>query len=537
MKVSLTPTWQHYQSLTADISQLKQSYQKQCVTATQLQTIGEKLWNLTGLKTLPEHLEIISDQPKIHDIPWEILYHPTYHFTVLKQNFHLSRTFSNDVQKKSEFTKNCTAPLKILLFTAQVQLTPQQPPLLLELEQFALRHALAPLVAAGKVQLYAPDDGRFTTLCRLLQQPWDIVILSAHGFSQQNQLGIWFEADDGAQLITQTQLKRAFAHQNVAIVILTACQSLKIAMALHQLGIPHVIGMWETVLDRAACRFIETFCTTFVAQNNVATALQQGRIAMTQLLTQHEIWRLKIAPDAGQWSLPILFSNCDAKFVVSQAVRLASSQQNFLKLFVGRRPLLRTLSEQLFQGTTKFLWLWGKSGVGKTALGQHLALNLAECGYTVIQYCTDSSRSFMQQLHQYFDIERKSQLDTLHYLTEKHCLLWIDGDVQKVADCLEILTQWNSPKLRIIITTRQENLKFAYFQALQLQSIDYPDFCRYINIRGLPYHSFQLRLLYQATQGNFHAIQLLENFDLPSDTTQFWQNIAILQRYLRSMTD
>lgn len=540
MKISLTPTWEKCQNLVDDIAQLKQSYQKQQVTIAQLQSIGKKLWNLTGLNTLPEHIEIISEQLNIHEIPWEMLYHPTHGFVALTQNFHLSRYFNNSSQKKSQSSIYYTSQLKILLFTAQVQLSPQHPPLLLELEQFTLRRALAPLIAAGKVQLYAPDDGRFETLCQLLQQSWDIVILSGHGFSQQDQAGIWFETENYPQLITQTQLQQAFANRNIFTVILTACQSLKIAIDLHQLGIPHVIGIWETLLDRAASCFIETFCRTFIVKNCITTALQQGRIAMTQLLTQHEVWQLKTPPDVGQWSLPVLFSNKNIQLVVSSELypyHKPLENSKLPKFFIGRRLLLRTLAQNLQQGTCKFIWLWGKAGVGKTALAQQLVFNLTECGYTAIQYSGYTSQSFVQKLRQHFDIEIKSQIDVLHHLTEHSCILWIDGDIQGAAECLEILAQWNSPKLRIIVTTRQLDLKLAHFQELQLQPIDYTDFCRYICVQGLPYHSFQLRLLYQATQGNFHAIQLLENFTFPRDTTQFWQNIAILQRYLRSITD
>jgi hypothetical protein len=539
MKVSFTPTLEHCQSLTDDIIQLKQSYQKQRVTTTQLQSIGKKLWNLIGLDTLPTHLEIISDQPHIHNIPWEILYHPTHGFVALTPDFHLSRSFHNFMPKNVEITKRYNLPLKILLFTAQIPLSAQHPHLLLELEQFTLRKALSPLIAAGKVQLYAPDDGRFATLCQLLQHSWDIVILSGHGSSQQDQAGIWFETDDQAEFITQSQLQQAFANRKTFSVILTACQSVKIAMDLHQLGIPHLIGMWETVLDRAACRFIDVFCTSIVVHNNIVTALQLGRLAMIELLGKHEIWQLSTPPEVGQWSLPILFSNHDSQLIVSQqfSPEFRSQQDNkFLNLFIGRRTLLRGLSEKLQQGEIKFLWLWGKTGVGKTAVAQQLALNLIENGYTVIQHSAQPN-SLISTLKKNFGLERESQLDTLHYLTDKHYLLWIDGDIGEAAESLKILAQWDSPKLRIIVTARRRNSKLAHFQELQLQPIDYTDFCRYICVQGLPYHSFQLRLLYQATQGNFHAIRLLENFEFPNDTAHFWQNIEILKRYLRSITD
>ena len=539
MKIS--PTLQQLSELRLELEQLRQSYQKQQVTTEQLQHFGEKLRKIIELEIIPSHLEIISDQPAIHDLPWETLYHPTQGFIALSENFHLTRHFTKNAIKNSKITTDYTPPLKILLFTAQVPNPAHHRPLLLELEQLALRTALAPLLAAGQVQLYAPDDGRFSTLYHLLQHSWHLVILSGHGFSQQGQTGLWFEGENNtAHCLSSAQIIQVFEFAKINCVMITACQSLTLAMELHQLGISQVIGMWETLLDRAACRLIETFCTTLVSGSAIETALQQGRIAMTQLLAKNETWARQQYPDVGQWCLPVLFSS-DSKQPIVINQNLFSPRQfkniQLPELFIGRRQLLRELSEQLRAGSANFLWLWGQAGVGKTALARQLSWHFMERGLPLIFHSTDKL-SLHQTLAQYFDSEAKNVLDNLHQLTQQSCVLWIDGKKcdENTLDNLEILARWRSPNLRIIVSSRQIDQKLPHFQNYRVLPIEYSDFCRYIAAQGLPYQAIQLRLIYQATRGNFQAIRLLENLPFPTDTAQFWQNMAILQRYLSSVT-
>jgi len=541
--MKITPTLHPLLELRLEIEQLRQSYQKQQVTVEQLQQMGAKLWQIMALDALPQHLEISSDHPTIHDIPWETLYHPTHGFIALSENFHLTRDFQQNSIQSSNITTHYNTPLKILLFTAQVPTPASHRPLLLELEQFALRRALAPLLAAGKVQLSAPNDGRFNTLCHLLQDSWHLVILSGHGFSQQGQTGLWFEGENNeACLLTQAQITQAFEFAKINCVIITACQSLSLAINLYQLGIPHLIGMWETLLDRAACRLIETFCMTLVGGNAIETALQRGRIAMTQLLDHHETWgEGHRYPDIGQWCLPVLFSRTASQpIVTNQNLFNPRALKNvpIPELFIGRRQTLRELLRQLHAGDADFLWLWGRAGVGKTALARQLSWHFIELGWQVIIHFTDKTQSLSQTLQQHLDRSAENLLSHLHQLTQQPCLLWIDGalDGTDILSQLAILVQWRSPNLKIIVSTRRMNSILPNFQIFQVQPIDYSDFCRYILAQGLPYQSIQLRLIYQATRGNFHALRLLENLPFPADTAQFWQNMAILQRYLRSVT-
>jgi hypothetical protein len=543
MSITITPTLGQLEPLHADLEQLRQSYQKQRVTAAALQTFGKKLWEILALKHLPQQLIIHSDSPLLHDIPWETLYHPTQGFLALSENFHFIRQFSKNTRKTSVFPINCIAPLRILLFTAQVNTSSQQP-LLLEVEQMSLRITLAPLIAAGKVYLYAPDDGRFSTLDALLRQSWSVVILSGHGGSQRENTGFWFEDEQGnPHFVTTAQLQQAFRTSNIACVVIAACQSLPLAMSLYQLGIPHVVGMWETLLDRAACRLIQTLCTALVQETSIQTALYQARVAMTQLLEPHEIWHKSPRshyPDIGQWCLPMLFSQD-----TSQPIIKYTDYSNYSRmrppaptLFIGRRQLLRELSERLRAGNTNYLWLWGAAGVGKTALARQLVWHLSECGFQVIYHATESV-DLQHTLQQYFDNTVKLSLERLHQLTQNRYILWIEGELDDIATLadLEILARWHSPYLRIILSSRRVTVTLPHFHNFQVPPIDYQDFYRYLCAQGLPYLPIQLRLIYQATRGNFHAMRLLENFPMPADTAQFWHNMAILQRYWRSLAD
>lgn len=538
MEIYTTPSLQQINNLRSEIEQLKLCYQKQQVDLETLRTLGQKLWKMLALEHLPQCLSITGDQ-QLHDVPWEALYHPTQGFLALSENFHLVRQFSHNSIQNSTLTISCDAPLRILLFTAHVHPPSQQQSLLLELEQLGLRTTLFNLIAAGKVQLYAPDDGHFSTLCTLLQQSWSVVILSGHGSSQPE--GFWFEGEDAPVFMTTTLIKQAFNPATITCVIIAACQSLSLAMCLYQLGIPHVIGMWETLLDRAACRLIQTLCGALANEFSVNTALYQARIAMTQLLEQDEMWARAQSPDVGQWCLPMLFSQDASQSIVKYdnfySTRIVTMPYP-PELFVGRRPLLQELSATLHGAEVNNLWLWGGAGVGKTALARQLAWHLSECGLIVIYHLIGHD-NFQATLQQYFDNSGKSQLDSLHSLTQQPCLLWIDGshcDANTLSN-VEILARWRCPNLRILVSTRGISAKLPNFRYYQVQSIDYPDFYRYMQAKGLPYQSIQLRLIHQAIRGNFHTLRLLENFPIPSDIAQFWQNLAILQRYARAQMD
>ncbi len=267
---------------------------------------------------------IQSEDPAILCLPWEALYHPQVGFLGLESKFTLSRCIPGIPQDSSAAEPG---PLRVLLFTAMSE---DQARLDVEEEQTQVQEALMPLIAKGLVRLEIPDDGRFETFQQMLKifEP-HLVFLSGHGkyhdqsaLDQPSYAEFLFETDgDDGDPIKGEPLANAFGALPVQCVVLSACESgtstsdrlntgLAHRLALH--GIPHVIGMRESILDPAGTRFNRAFCDAIVRRERVDVALQLARQAITQPLkgSKKETGLSGVEEmSLGQWCLPSLVSN------------------------------------------------------------------------------------------------------------------------------------------------------------------------------------------------------------------------------------
>ncbi len=154
----------------------------------------------------------------------------------------------------------------------------------------------------GRVLLEMPDDGRFDTFKQMLKdfEPL-LVFLSGHGkyhdrsaVDQDSYAEFLFESDgDGADPVKGADLAQAFGALPVQCVVLSACESgmsasdrlnsgLAQRLAVH--GIPHVIGMRESILNLAGTRLSREFCDAIARQERLDVALQRARKAITRPL-------------------------------------------------------------------------------------------------------------------------------------------------------------------------------------------------------------------------------------------------------------
>ena len=267
---------------------------------------------------------IESQDSAILSLPWEALYHPQAGFLGLDAKFTLSRRIPGAPQDSSPAE---SGPLRVLLFTAMSE---DQARLDVEEEQAQVQEALMPLIAKGLVRLEMPDDGRFETFQQILKdfEP-HLVFLSGHGkyhdqsaLDQPSYAEFLFETDgDDGDPIKGEELAQAFGALPVQCVVLSACESGKSAsdrlntglahrLAMH--GIPHVIGMRESILDPAGTRFNRAFCDAIARRERVDVALQLARQAITQPLKDSK--KESGLPGVeemsrGQWCLPSLVSN------------------------------------------------------------------------------------------------------------------------------------------------------------------------------------------------------------------------------------
>jgi hypothetical protein len=594
--IIITPTLDNLAAYHALARQLSEDYLHHNVTLEALKTIGSALWPLlkqAGTLT-PQPLIIESDAPAILALPWECLYHPELGFLGQHPQYTLSRRISKAPLQSSVCSQS--GPLNILLFTAQPEKAIR---LDLEVEQHTVYEALAPFIDAGKVQFYAPHDGRFNTLVKLLKrQSWDIVLLSGHGIIQAEAMKLEmsqtsceavthsnktayfvFEGEEmEEEWITAQTLASVFKDSTVQCIVMAACQSAhfspehpetNLIMPLVKAGIPHLIGMREPVIDRAGSIFVRTLCTRLAEGEGIDKAVQSGRAAMTQLLATNEIWH---HPPKGhdasevQWCLPTLVSQAPTQALLNKAFipekpppRQVGHQIVLPQIFIGRRRALRTLGEALDSGNLQRVLIQGKGGLGKTAFAGQLALTLAQQGYRLLIYQAGKSPHFDSILKQAFhsvnrgDNEKiesrllSSDLEIqLKTILQEKWVFWLDHLEQlynpeihtlndKVLEqTLEILSEWETPQLRILVTSRQAIPQCATYHHDILTRPNFNDFSRYLINQGLDYPLPERLDIYNILGGNFQGIQLLQSLSPSQDAKKLKKQLILVRRYLQA---
>ncbi len=614
-----------YPLIYDQVRQLSQHYLRHCVTLDELKTIGLALWQLLkqDATLTPQPLIIECDDKTVLGLPWECVYHPELGFLGKHADYTLSRRVSSDLA----LAMPPTGPLNIVLFTAQPEKNTAR--LDLEIEQQTVREVLQPFISAGKVQFYAPDDGRFNTFVELLhRQSWHLVLLSGHGiikgeeqsFTHSETIKGGFQAANRSELKTVHKLKRplaavktgpqavihseaaayfvfeseegegelisaqtlsdVFKGTTVQCVVMAACQSAhfstdnpeaNLIMPLVQAGIPHLIGMREPLIDRAGSVFVRTLCKALAQQARIDDAVQQGRRAMTQLLAGNEVWhnaQSADAPSLVQWCLPTLVSQAPTEALVNwdfspqaHPPTQVGSQIALPKVFIGRRRELRTLGEALYTGTIQRLVIQGKGGLGKTALAGQLAITLAEQGYRILAYQAGNRANFQSTLKHAlnplsaFEEERDKTESAafgpdlemhLKTICQQKWVFWLDNlerlqnpddgcfTDKTLQNTLDILSQWETPQLRILVTTRRAIPQITDYPNYLLNRPNFSDFSRYLENQGLHYPLPERLPIYQILSGNFQGIQLLQSLSPSQDATILKKQLILVRRYLQA---
>lgn len=508
---------------TPDISQLSLPAELDAALAqTNPQAYGELLWQSLEnigyhLPNANSHLQICSDDPKIQHLAWETLAHPQHGYLAHSLNLNISRALPKTA---TTFKPARNSPVQILLFNTQVKQR-----LGLEQEQQALQHLFAAYPAT--VRFVVNYDGRFSKFCELLQQQtWDLVIFSGHALAATSPCLLFESEHQPFEAVSTTQLQNLFKQASVQCLILAACQSAHASNSQPSLtqtlaaSVPHVIGMRESILDRASQVFVENFCAEIVRGANIGDAVQQARLAMQHLLTQGVVWRDKYhrpcaVPNAMQWSFPVLYSDNPQTRLLEKSDLIIETTPP--ALFIGRRRELRELHALLAQ--QQVIILEGGAGMGKTALLQQLWRDLHSA----------QQQSFvlnnLQQISKLTEIKKK----VLCVIEAEHCV----DSVDKLWAALNTL---HNPELSLMISTRNhKKINAEFFPCYRLTAPSFEDFVSYGESLGLYYSTVQYRLLYQTTGGNFNLFKLLQTQTLPTDRASFLKQLAVVRRYLQAL--
>ena len=432
---------ERYPDLLRQSAELSKAYadRHSRISDAALQALGSALWQVLDADEKLQHakkqagtgilpLVIASDDPAILQLPWETLYHPDYGFLARHEGFTLSRTIPSIKTGVSDIEPG---PLRILLFSSLPDNLGEKNQLEIEVEQGRVLEALGQWRQSGHVVLEMPDDGRFSEFKRILKsfKP-HLVWLSGHGIFQSDPLNhhdkgyFLFENEhgDGGELVDEDQLAEAFTGIDLQGIILSACQTGKADSAnlnnglMYKLawkGVPHVIGMRESILDRAGVQFAQAFFEALIDKKGIALALQEARRAIILPLKDDEEARTSLDAELslGQWCLPMLLSREHNRPIIDwhftpqpmRAANLLNESLDRITLpaqFIGRRRELRKLQREFREGKTNVLLFTGAGGMGKTAFAGKLINNLKADGFEIFGFSARAEHDWRDTLFQ-----------------------------------------------------------------------------------------------------------------------------------------
>ncbi|MCE7918099.1 MAG: hypothetical protein DPW21_08150, partial [Anaerolineae bacterium] len=528
------------------------------LTDETLQSMGAALWQALNIdaefnaacqqangQILPIIVE--SDGAEIQALPWETLYHPVYGFIGSNLAFTLTRRTIETEPTQQELDKG---PLRILLFTSLPEdLDAEHERLNVEEEQAQIQEALLPWLLKGTVQLEIPNDGRLSILQELLRdfKP-HVLFLSGHGrfvhqpHADEAPYGEFLFEDEAGNKhpVRDQEIAQVLFGSGVQAVILSACESSKaasvdlsggLAQQISAQGITHVIGMRESLLDKAGILFARELCDALASGQRLDVALQRARsIMQTPDGNGHNL---------GQWCLPMALSPHPEAALIDWDFEAAAVEErkpseffNSILLpprFIGRRMELRQYARSLQSGETRLLLITGAGGQGKTSLAGKLAHDMATRGFKVFAWNAQSvawrdfAMEFVQALEEprrerYERAENKTQelfdllieqfndrllffFDNLETLQDADTLQTTDEDARLFLGYLQ-----DEGRARCIVTSRWQIPDWKGAR-LPLARANYGDFLQVAVYRKVQIGREQIRRVYETLGGNLRGLE------------------------------
>jgi CHAT domain-containing protein len=347
------------------------------------------------IENSPVLINVQTESPLIHALPWELLCSDTTEdgcpFLAAHPRFILIKTSMH----RSTYTPNLSeGPLRVLCMS----LSPEDEDLALlnyEKEEQILMDAVASLKLEKRLDLDIAVLGTMEELKeRLSEKEYHVLHLSGHGcYADKDQTGyIFFEKPDGSKnkVSAQDLALTLLGYQSVRLVFLSACESCKgvmgVASALLHNGIPMVVGMMNSVQDKAARDIAQHFYTALAYKQSPEKALQTARIK----------YREESPRKNFQWAIPSLYSAGTHTAIVdwdkplkSPAVKkrpvvLYGKISHLPAGFVGRRNMIREFISLFRERKPPAYCMTGAGGIGKSTLSTRLAEIQGKAGYTVV---------------------------------------------------------------------------------------------------------------------------------------------------------
>jgi hypothetical protein len=334
--------------------------------------------------------------PDLMNLPWEFL-HDEEGFLVTRGETPVSRLpLGIPLREKQPLER----VLRVLVVVSNPLDIPDYLVLNTEREQEVILAALDKLQGKGLLDLDFCEDAALDTIQDYLsEQDYDILHFTGHGvFSEEKERGELLLEDERGNKVEVANTDIADLLRNVGrslrLVVLSACQSARtsnndayagLSRVLVRQGVPAVLSMQYSVLDRAATDFAERFYTGLANNKPVDVALTEGRFALRLAARTED-------EEAGQrvdFATPVLFLNDPNCVSVARLRREAedleldrpvdwSTVSVMEQNFVGRGREMRRIRHGLVGGRRRAVIIHGLGGIGKSVLATRAASKLGK---------------------------------------------------------------------------------------------------------------------------------------------------------------
>lgn len=232
------------------------------------------------------HFASHPDLVPVAALPWEFLTDPQGHPLVTRYSLVRSLPHTSPI---SPLTVD--GPLTMLLAWALPAELANDYPLSIEAEVQAIQTQLQPLIDAQQITFHILTHTTPLSLNRAIQdhQPHLLHLLGHGQAATSGTPQLVLETDEGEiQVVSPRTLSVALQGSEVRLIVLNACHSGAQGTQLFQAfgpalltsGIPAVVGMQASVLDRAGRIFATELYRTLVKTGSIDQAVQQGRKAL-----------------------------------------------------------------------------------------------------------------------------------------------------------------------------------------------------------------------------------------------------------------
>ena len=223
--------------------------------------------------------------------------------------------------------------------------------------------------------LYHPT---YDSLRLALDEGYDVVVIDTHGDASGT---LYFEGPYGeSRPVPLEEIGGLLAMGDVRLVVLSACYSAAARQALHEAGIPAVVGMSETVREDAARAYLSTFLGRLARGHRLDDAHEQGRDVL------RERWGERLGED----ELPQLAASAGFGHSLLVKPDVEGTYAQLREPPIGPRPPVlpirlrgratdqvivqsKLLSSPQAAGVSPLVTLHGFGGVGKTSLIEAVA--------------------------------------------------------------------------------------------------------------------------------------------------------------------